>query len=64
MRLMMGDVMTTMSLGKGITLTKEMYRRMGKKVVVHEQSDKTAKGGKIFSYASARMDPRNHVRFS
>ncbi len=56
--------MTTRSMGRGITLTKDMYKRMGKKAVVRAQSHATAKGGKILPYTSDRMDPRSHVRFS
>lgn len=55
--------MTTRSMGRGITLTKEMYKKMGKKVEVSVQSRANAKGHRLLVYTSERIDPRSHVRF-
>lgn len=55
--------MTTRSMGRGITLTKDMYKRMGKQVEVRAQSHAAQKGGKLLPYTSERIDPRIHVRF-
>lgn len=55
--------MTTRSMGRGITLTKDMYKKMGKKAEVRAQSRATAKGDRLLAYTSERIDPRSHVRF-
>ena len=56
--------MTTESMGKGIILTKEILRKMGQR---KEPNDTTGcckiRGGRILSYSSERIDPKNHVRF-
>lgn len=55
--------MTTRSMGRGITLTKDMYKKMGKKVEVRAQSHFAAKSGRLLPYTSERIDPRSHVRY-
>ena len=56
--------MTTESMGKGITLTKEILRKMGQR---KEPNNTTGcckiRGEKILPYSSERIDPKNHVRF-
>lgn len=56
--------MTTRSMGRGITLTKEMYKRMGKSASVRAQQHSAPKSQQNIPYASDRIDPRRHVRFS
>lgn len=57
--------MTTRSMGKGITLTRDMYKRMGRKTKQMQQRGlSVGKGGRILPHTSNRMDPRSHVRFS
>lgn len=53
-------------MGRGMTLTKEMYRKMGRKTEVQTKSHHhtTVRGGRVLPYSSERMDPRSHVRFS
>ena len=53
--------MTVRSMGRRITLTKEMHKKMGK-TGARAQSRVVSKGGRPLSYASERIDPRNHVR--
>lgn len=57
--------MTTRSMGKGITLTRDMYKRMGRKTKQMQlRGLSMGKGGRILPHTSNRMDPRSHVRFS
>ena len=58
----------TESLGRGITLTREMYRRMGEGARQRDRGGYgralRSRGLTIIPYASRRTDPRSHVRFS
>lgn len=55
--------MKTTKMGKPMTLTKEMYKRIGQATAANKNGSQLPRRGKLLPYTTDRLDPRNHIRF-